>query len=664
MTEQSGEARAKMEKRQFGKLTLYGPHPLERNSDGHLKHPMADVFPQYNAMVVGSGLHVTLAMDLIAELDRASGDTMGEEEQARVYEDLVALVLRGNRVIVRSTPGNMEHAFRAAELLQELIPADMIRFTGHRDPRVREAFKLRGESWKMTPRYFNAEEIKRQIQLSLVSVGTRNQYYYNMESGGRVVTYQQFGAIRESLVNFQEFRDRIAEVVDLYGRRNKQFVRELDFFMVDHDRFELVLLERLNEYLQRCEHWGDEERRAAAELYEQVMASFRNAVGPEFLGDELENPVWRNQMYSELNNIPPTEERFLGVSEEFNMNILWLPGCRITDGRAIWDPHIEEPVARLLQDFFRFYGELEYINLGRVMRSQNTKRAAGSYREVFIGVLKQSRSLVEQIRILRKVRRNTLYYLNRGFSLERARGLAEGYLQYTLDRRNILSLLGAHTPPLNILSRTEDLPGIGPVEVAFFDRAYIRGLATDKVPDYYFEDRQFVMAQAPLLGEAAGLNLVIGRSDPDTGEVFFSDGDEMLVFDPGSHIPRDLVLADFTGSFADVVSPLGKFEPFYAQYLGDMLCRMRFEGVSRELQLEVAELFMGAMRRWIETLREMVFTAGATGEMIGAMLEDRNVEVNPIKVKWEKTLRRLEQFKLDSFMERMRSDICRRVGIC
>jgi hypothetical protein len=648
-----------MEQRQFGRLKLYGPHPLDRDSDGHLRYPMSAVFPAYETMIVGSGLHVNLAFDFITALGEERGHPLNEEEQFKIYEDLVALILRGNHVVIRSNPDNMEHSFLAAELLEEIIPADMIRFTGRRDPKVRQAFKLRGGSWKMAPRFFTMEEVKKQIKLSLVSVGTLNRYYYKMESGGRLMTYQQFANIRDSLVNFQEFKSRICEVVDLYCRRNKQFVRELDFFMINHEKFDIAPMVKLSDYLKNCTSWGDEERKQAAYLYDDALSCFRNAVAPDFLRDDPENPLWRTYIYSELNDIPPTEESILGMSDEFKMNINWLPGCRIIEGRVVMDRQTEEPVVKLLEDFFRFYGQLDYINLGRVMQSQNPKRAAVRYREVFIAVLKQKDSEVEQIRILRKARRDTPYYLNRGFSLAQAKRLAGGYIQYTVDRREILSLLGVNTPPINYLSRPEEIPGIGLVNVGFFDRSYIKGLATDKIPDYYYENKNFVIAKSALLGEQAGLNLIVGRSDPDTGEIFFGDGDEILIFENDNHVPKNLVLADFTGAFADVAHPLGKFIPFYVRYISGMLARIRVEGMNKQGKIEVGNLFIESMRKRIERTREMLNAQSTVRGMIAEMLRDREVEVNPIMIKWEKALRRLHDLKLESFIDKMREELYR-----
>jgi len=651
-----------MRMKKCGKLTLYGPHPLERDGEGRLKYHMADVFPSYSSMIVGTGLHISLALDLIAELGRKQGRELDEKEQKAICEDLVALIIRGDHVLIRSIPENMEKCFRTAELLEEVVPREMVRFTGRRDPKVREAFKLRGESWKMTPRYFTMEEIIKQINLSTISVGTQNCYYYKVESGGRLITYEKFADIAESISDFHQFKARIEEVIDLYKRRNKQFVRELDFFKVDREIFDFSLIEKLAEYLNRCKGWGKAQKTKAKKLFLAALDNLKTAIPPEFQCDDPKNPLWRNYIYSELNEIPPTEESILGISCEFNMNIRWLPGCRIKNGRVEMDPHVEEQTARLLEDFFRLYGHLEYINLGRLMRSQSTKRAAGSYREVFIAVLKQKDSATEQIRILRKVMRNVIYFLNHGHSLERAKQLAEGYLEYTFDRREILSLLGVNTPIVGYLSRKEHLPGIGTVPVTFFNRPYIDGLATDKVSDYYYENDGFVRAQAELLGYEAGLNLIIGRVDPNTGAVYFGDGDELLQFADDRFKPIGLVLADYTGAFADVISPLEKFIPHYADYVVDMLSRVKVKGLGRKGLLEIGWIFAEAMKKRIVRTREMLSGQSEVSRIISDLAASRNEDVNPVRIKWEKTLQRLEHLNVDDFMASFQAEVRRKLG--
>ncbi len=646
----------------YHNLTLYGPHPLERDRGGGLKYRMGDVFPALGSIVIGRGLHVTLAMDLIDQIQHLSGNKLDESGQQEIFADLVALVSRGEQVMIRSIPDDMEHCFRAAELLREVVPSEMIRFTGRRDPKVREAFKLRGESWKMTPRYFTVEEIIEQIRLSVVRVNTDNRYYYKIESGGRLITPQEFAAIRDVIDNREEFRDRVCEVVDLYQRRNSNYVRELDYFAIDEDVFKFSLFENLAGYLQRCRKWGDRQRARARRLFDAASENFRSAVPPELHQDEPGNPAWRNEMYAELSEIPPTEESILGISEEFNMNIRWLPGCSVVKGVAVKDEHVEEAASRLIDDFLRCYGSLEYINFGRLMRSQSNKRAAGSYREVFIAVLKQQGKPDEQIRILRKVFRGVLFYLNRGHDREMAKSLAEGYLEYTFDRREILSLLGADTPVVSYLSREEELTGIGTVPVFYFNRPYIQGLATDKISYNYFSHEGFVNAQAALLGSEAALNIFVGRCEQDSGTMFFGDGDELLQFGSGDPmVPTSIVLADFTGTFADVVSPLEIFIPQYSDYLANMLGRVKVPGWRAKERLALGEVFIHALQERFYQLRELIADGARLRLRLDELAGSRNPKINPLPVQWERCRDRFLREDIDQFTRKMHQELRERL---
>ena len=49
----------------------------------------------------------------------------------------------------------------------------------------------------------------------------------------------------------------------------------------------------------------------------------------------------------------------------------------------------------------------------------------------------------------------------------------------------------------------------------YVERDYIRGIATDKLPECNFENAEFALRFARLLGKAAAPNLVVGRTDLD-----------------------------------------------------------------------------------------------------------------------------------------------------
>ena len=257
-----------------------------------------------------------------------------------------------------------------------------------------------------------------------------------------------------------------------------------------------------------------------------------------------------------------------------------------------------------------------------------------------------------------------LYYLNRGKEPDEARSLADGYLEYTFDRREILSLLGADTPVVGHLSRDERLPGIGTVPVTFFNRPYIQGLATDKVTCDYYCHEGFVNAQAALLGSEAALNIYVGRCEPDSGIVFFGDGDELLQFEGDDDmIPTSIVLADFTGTFSDVFSPLDIFIQQYTDYLESMLGKVEVDRWGREQRLAVGEVFIRAMQQRFYRLREITARGHSVRREIDKLAKSRDPELNPLKMKWERCRERLEQTDIEGFIRTTRQELRRRLKI-
>ena len=146
---------------------------------------------------------------------------------------------------------------------------------------------------------------------------------------------------------------------------------------------------------------------------------------------------------------------------------------------------------------------------------------------------------------------------------------AEEYTEYILDRRLGCRQLGMNLSP-RVTARKIGEPYTGknkfyqgtPIWSPYFERDYIGGLATDKVPACRFEDERFALRFASLLGRAAAPNLILGRGDLH-GHVVFDDGDELIVEDAGN-LPIDIIVADPTGTFTEYQRSLGDSIPAYA----------------------------------------------------------------------------------------------------
>jgi hypothetical protein len=97
----------------------------------------------------------------------------------------------------------------------------------------------------------------------------------------------------------------------------------------------------------------------------------------------------------------------------------------------------------------------------------------------------------------------------------------------------------------------------------YFQREYVGGIASDKIPASKLRDPRYALALARLLGRAAAPNMILGRCNSD-GHVIFDDGDEMVVQDAGG-LPIDIVVADHTSTFGDYRGELDRAAPAYAE---------------------------------------------------------------------------------------------------
>ena len=97
----------------------------------------------------------------------------------------------------------------------------------------------------------------------------------------------------------------------------------------------------------------------------------------------------------------------------------------------------------------------------------------------------------------------------------------------------------------------------------YFRRAYVPGIATDKMPRQRFQDAVFSLQFARQLGSAAAPNIIVGRCDDIEEKVLFDDGDEIVIEDARG-MPVEIMVADQTGTFVDYLKPLQASAAAYA----------------------------------------------------------------------------------------------------
>jgi hypothetical protein len=629
-------------------LTTVGGPLFERSVSGQLRNRIATVFPHHHAIVTLPGIHATQRrafVDLLNERRQAAGRApLSEAEENAVWNDAVDLILEGDAVQIRPDPNNMPLAFQADKLLQRRVSKRRIKFLNVLNEKVRNAVKRRGECWRIASLPMSAEEMKQRIAAFRIGIHGREIFYYNSTTGTRFLTCQEL--VQLGTLGDDQLRQHLQEIRELAVSWNPHCNPEIALFMAD-DSWNVSAMARYD-----FQTLPSEELRA---VHADLCRRFRAAVRPEFRQDDLENPVWRNRMFSALiaeRDEAVSEETLLGLSPEFFMQIRWLPGGRVVNGEMMFDEVFEEEpgdpqraaicdekAREFLYNLVREYDELEYVNLGRVVNSLSRHPESSGRRDVYIAVIKQRDCPRETVSIIRVQKWGVREHLDQGESLWQAALRSEEYTEYVLDRRLGCRHLGMNIPHKVTARKICERyfgPRTGPdgmmIWSPYFERAYVHGMATDKVPRQRFADGRFAVPFARLLGMAAAPNLIVGRCDSH-GNVLFDDGDEVLVEDYAG-LPMEIVVAGLVGTFHDFRNELAVSAPLYA---GPVYRRLEYLGNPEEFARVYLEAFVGQFLAIQEKYR-------SRSRAFHTMFQNRPYHSGgSFAYRWEQVLRRLDR---------------------
>lgn len=609
------------------------------------------------------GIHATQRLAYTEHVNRmraAQGlPPLTDAEQLELWQRSVDLIAEDHSILIRPDPANMSLAFEADELLRELVPRQHIKFLHVADARVRDAIKRRGENWRINRLPQSVDEMKQMIVSSRIGIGGRAIYYYNRSTGTRYLTWQEFDQLGR--LDDEELRRHLIEIRRYCGRGNRMGSPEIDFFMSDGS-FSAAAFAGLN--------FEGMEPRELREVFASLRERFRRAVRPEFRRDDVDVAEWRRHMLSALINPADDaicEEVMAGLGSEFYLQIEWLPGGRVEHGEFIIDPCAESsssgmnslPERRLAREFIlnflREYGDLEYINVGCVVNRLSQRPATGGRRGVFIVEFKTAAVAAEQVHIIRMQKYGVRERLDEGKSLFQAIVETEDYTQYILDRRLGCRQIGMNLAPRVTAGKVREIyDGTNAVFRGqwilspYFQREYVRGIATDKIPPSRLENGAYALRLAHLLGRAAAVNIIVGRRA--AGKVVFDDGDEVVIEDADG-LPAEIVVADHTGSFDHYQGELAETAPAYARPVND---RVSYVPDPRAF----AEVYLRAFRnRFAEVREEYLRHREAFDRMVGHLPDDPG---GNFPHRWRMVLARLEHTEPDQLTKIIRSHV--RIG--
>lgn len=624
------------EARIINDVILIGPDLFAVDEDAKPASPIASVFPKHQAIVTGRGIHALQAEIMLDYLRTTTSQPLSQEMEDEIFQEVVSLLVRPPIVLIRSDPFNMDKVFVADELLQRLLPKEHIEFTGLQLAEVRKKLRRRGESWRITPPPHSPEEIEHYIEASLVRVNTGATYYFNASSGGRFLTYQELMKIRPLLEDDKvEALARLEEIYELTQLVNNLGVHELSFFLPAEKKLDLGDLKILIDILTVAS--SELDARAVEYLFDRFANKFAAAAGPELLVDSVGQPAWRTTMFCRLYDIneKEVEEWTLGLSPEFHLNVRWLPGVRIY-GELLFEPHAEPRVRQLAMHYWQMQPGMVSINFGRVESPLANRDRSGEQREVYLVVLGLADGS-EDIRLIRMIKWDVMHRLKTGKPLHWAIAETIQYRDYILDRQRAAAELKIPNLPYSEIRLEEEIPALGQIPVFFFDRAYVRGVVSDKIPVGRYAQPRFMEKLGGLLGISAAASLILGRACPRSGHVFFDDGDEVIIMN-GEGLPERLIIADITGSFTDWTTPVSELLPHCLWHLARHLERAKSGGIrSSELKAAVAAF----ADRLLGEIERMQLILNQPDSSLWSLFNDRTNEPGGIRYRWEAILQRL-----------------------
>lgn len=596
-------------------MKLLGAPIFSRDETGRLKSRIGTLFLKAPGLVTLPGVHATQRIEWVKALDRdrlAHGQkklTDGEIDEEFAHS--VDLLFDDQYVLIRPDPYAMDLAFEADELLQTLVSKRKIRFLNTQQEKVRNALRARGENWRMSRLPVSPDEMDHLIATSRTGITGLPIYFYNRATGTRFLTFATFAWL--GLQPDDVFRSQLAEIALYSGKRNRFGYPEVDIFPPGC-AFARQAFEALN-----ADELPIGALRAA---YGKMLETFRQALPANLQEDSPENIEWRNLMCSALTlqpNAVASDDFIQNIAPEFYMQIEWLPGCRIEKGELIFDPVCEELEAMpddsglqslcdarakaLIFNYLRDFGTIEYINMGRIGHSLSTRTKLSQHRpDVFIAQVKEINDPEPELRILRFQKWCVSDHLDEGKDLLRSIMESADYTDYILDRRLACRQLGMKLPPRIATGRIpETYYGSNKAFhgsrcwAVYFERVYIGGHATDKIPPRRYADPEFNRRLAPLLGDAAAVNSIVGRTYLDK-EIMFDDGDEVVVTD-ADDLPVSLTVSDHTGAFTEYVNPLSSVAGSYAAPVNRRARHMCNAA-------EFAELYLAAFKRRFEEIQQ------------------------------------------------------------
>ncbi len=643
-------------------MRIIGEKIFAKDAEGRLLSRIGTLFFRTPGLVTKKGIHALQRVMWLEELAKEKPLTPSEEE-AEIAES-VDLIFTDDQVLIRPNPDRMDLALRADEVLQTMVPKRSIRFLNTSSAKVRGALRARGENWRMARQPISQDDMAALIARAKVAIDVLPIYYYNHATGTRFLTVGAYAAVKG--LSPEDFRRQVAEIVSGLNKRNRTGHPEVDLFPAATP----IEVKRAFRALKVAE-LDDAALRAACD---RIALDWRIALPAELRDESVANFDWRNAMCHALTagpNETAVEEQELvaGLSPEFYRQVEWLPGARIVDGEVIFDPIYDEAartqdpellalcdprVKSLLFNTTRLFGSITYVNVGRIAASLARRPIAGDRRgHLYIMQCAEEGDAEPKVMMIRLQKWGVAEHLDEGKSLLQSILEADEYSDFILDRRLMCRQLGMNLPRhigyghfAEKYRGNNQYNGVS-LRTAYFARSYVRGTASDKVPLAKYRNPAWAQKFAFLMGQAAAIDLVVGRRNSVTRDLLFDQNYE-VVTTGADGMPDEIRITDHAGSFIDYERPLGDFVAEYAAFA------TRRRTYVTEFTAFAAAYVEGFRRRLAETQAAY----RARRRAFDNLFSDRPYDTNGSGAyRWACALRRLDACDPDALAARLTAAI-------
>ena len=541
-------------------MKILGEKIFARDAEGSLISRIGTLFLRTPGLVTRRGVHAMQRQMWIDELNReraaAGEDPLSREEEDAEFQESVDLVFTDDHVLIRPDSERMDLAFRADEMLQEMVSKRVIRFLNTSSAKVRGAITVRGENWRISRHPISQEDIANLIEHSKVPICENPIYYYNRSTGTRYVTASTYLDVQK--LDNVRFRRQIKEFVDGISKRNRMGNPEVDLFPLSTP----IEIKKAWKALPVTE-LTDEELRARCE---KIDLEWRITRQP-------------NETSSE------EQELISGIASEFYRQIEWLPGAMIDHGEVIFDPIYNEAdrtqdpkllaicdprVKAIIFNLTRMLGDLDFINVGKIVNTLSRDAAKPKGRNsIYILQYRFCGEPKPRVLIMRLQKWGIAERLDQGKNMLQSILETDEYADYILDRRRMCLQLGMHLPKRMAHGFfTEKYHGMNQyngvtVRTGYFMRPYIPGYASDKIPMQRYRNPAFALKFAEVMGRAAAMDMIVGRRATETKELLFDRNYEVILMDQDG-MPEGWMITDHAGSFVNYEHRLEEYAPQYA----------------------------------------------------------------------------------------------------